>query len=68
MIDRYKIRNIRLSLKLNQQKLAEMSGLSTEYIGKIERGEATNIGIETLEKIAKALKIKFTDLVNEKAA
>ncbi len=42
---------------LSQEKLAELTGYSRNYIGMIERAEA-NPPIDTLCKIAKILKIE----------
>ena len=57
----------RHKLGLNQQDLAKLAKLSPEYIGKIEREEILNVGIKTLEKIAKALKTSVIDLMREAA-
>lgn len=46
----------RKELKLSQEKLAELSNLSTNYIGDIERTNR-KITIDTIEKIAHGLKI-----------
>lgn len=48
--------------KLSQEKLAEYADVHRNYIGLIERGEQ-NITIESLAKVAKALKCKVMDLV-----
>ncbi len=56
-----RIRELRLSRNLSQEKLAELSDLHRTYIGDIERGER-NVSLENIEKIAKALKIKLEDL------
>lgn len=55
------IRILRLKNGLSQEQLALLSNMNTSYIGQIERGEK-NPTIRTLEKIAIALKIDFTDL------
>ena len=46
----------RKELKLSQEKLAELSNLSTNYIGDIERTNR-KITIDTIEKIADGLGI-----------
>ena len=53
----------RIRKKLSQEQLSELANLSKNTIGNIERGEVSPT-IATLEKIANALGIKFTDLVN----
>jgi len=56
------IRHRRKIRKLSQEKLAEHADVHRNYIGLIERGEQ-NITIESLVKVAKALKCKVMDLV-----
>jgi len=51
-----RVRQARQERKLTQQKLAELADLSPNYVGKIERS-ASVISIETLVKIATALKM-----------
>ena len=57
----FKIREIRGSRGISQEKLAELANLHRAYIGQIERGEK-NIGVKNLEKIAKALDVKIAEL------
>ena len=56
-----RIRNYRISQKLSQEKLAELSGCHPTYIGQIERGEK-NATVESIEKIASALNIPLSKL------
>jgi len=52
-----KIKMLREDAGLTQEKLAEISGISLDYMGKIE----VNInkpGLKTILKLAKALKIE----------
>jgi len=56
----FKIRHIRESRGISQEKLAALADLHRAYIGQIERGEK-NIGIRNLEKIAIALEVKITE-------
>lgn len=51
-----KIREYRISRNLHQDQLAEKSGLSTNYIGMVERGEKIP-SLETFLKIANALNV-----------
>lgn len=55
-IFRDNVKFYRKDLKLSQEKLAELSNLSTNYIGDIERTNR-KITIDTIEKIAQGLKI-----------
>jgi transcriptional regulator with XRE-family HTH domain len=55
------IRAARKARGLTQFQLAERSGLSADFIGKMERG-TTSPSIESLEAIATALKLPLGDL------
>lgn len=59
-----KVKNIRESLNLTQAQLAELCGLSTNYIGMIERGER-NLKLSKVFKIACSLKVSMSDLFIE---
>lgn len=56
-----RIKTLRKSLGLTQEKLAELCGLSDNFIGKAERGYNAP-SIMTLERIAKALKVPLSEL------
>ncbi len=58
----HKVRSERKRLGLSQEKLAARAGVHRTYIGMIERAEK-NITLENIEKIAKALQIKISDLL-----
>ncbi len=58
-----RIRELRIEADLSQEKLAFESELDRNYIGSVERGER-NISVINLRKIAKALKHKTTDILN----
>jgi len=58
------IRTFRRQLKWSQEKLAEKSELHRNYIGDVERGEET-ISVDTLMRIATAMKVRLSDLVRE---
>ena len=57
-----RIKEKRLSLKLTQQKLSEMSGTEPSNISHIERG-ATKLSLPTLLKIANALDTTVDELL-----
>lgn len=56
-----RIRQLRKFRGLSQEQLGELSGLHTNYIGQIERGEK-NLTIETLEKVTSGLRITLDEL------
>ncbi|HCH59835.1 MAG TPA: transcriptional regulator [Candidatus Zambryskibacteria bacterium] len=58
---RSKLKKYRRSAKMTQEDLAEKVNLSRAYIGYIEQGRNVP-SLETLEKIAKALRVKLSDL------
>ena len=60
-----RIRHYRLKKGWSQEELAFESDLHRAYIGQIERGEK-NIGIQNLEKLAKAFKISPSKLLDFK--
>ena len=57
-----RIRKFRLEKDFSQEELAFEADLHRAYIGQIERGEK-NIGVQNLQKIATALKIKISKLI-----
>ena len=59
-----RIRKYRLKKELTQEDLAFEADLHRAYVGQIERGEK-NIGVQNLELIAKALKIKISKLLED---
>ena len=59
-----RIRKYRMKKGLFQEDLALEADLHRAYIGQIERGEK-NIGVQNLELIAKALKIKISKLLED---
>ncbi len=56
----------RTKRKLSQEKLAELSDLSKNSLGAIERGTSSP-SIDTLDRIAAALEIELSDLVKVKS-
>lgn len=58
------IRDIRKTVGLSQEKLAEKMGVHRTYVGMIERGEKNPTYI-TLLRLACALKISISELVKD---
>ena len=59
-----KIRALRNQLGFSQEKLAEKAELHPNYVGELERGEE-NVSLDTLMKIARALKVRVRDLISD---
>lgn len=51
-----RVRRIRRGMDMTQAKLAELAGISTAFVGHIERGTRV-LSVETLERICKALAV-----------
>jgi len=60
-----RVRELRSTKGITQEGLAELTGLSRQYIGDVERG-TRNISLVNIEKIASALKITLSELLNFK--
>ncbi|MCD5381862.1 MAG: helix-turn-helix domain-containing protein [Candidatus Pacebacteria bacterium] len=58
-----KVRAERLRQGISQERLGELAKVHRTYIGMIERSEK-NITLSNIEKVAKALKIRMSDLVD----
>jgi len=58
-----RIQQIRKNAGLTQERLAEKAWMHSKYIGQIERGEI-NTTLETLIKIAVALNMPISELLN----
>lgn len=56
-----KIKTIRKKKKMTQENLAELSKLSIQYIGEIERG-VRNPSLSSIDKIARALEMPVEEL------
>ena len=56
-----KIKELRKNKSLTQEELAEMVGVSVNYIGYIEQNKRIP-SIKTADKIARALGVKFGEL------
>lgn len=58
------VRVRRESLRISQEELAERAELHRTYIGQVERGE-TNISLVNLVRIARALQVKPSRLLDD---
>ena len=57
-----RIRKCRMELEMTQEKLAEMAGVSTSFIGHIERGEKI-ASVETLAAVSKVLDMDLNYMI-----
>lgn len=57
-----RIKEWRAKRGLSQRDLADVSGVSREYIARLELGQHDPT-LSTLEKLAKALKVSVADLL-----
>lgn len=60
-----KIRDARIAKGLTQEELGNLIGLQKSAIAKYENGRVVNIKRSTLQKLAKALDLRGSDLVIE---
>jgi transcriptional regulator with XRE-family HTH domain len=58
------IRRLRSLKNWSQEKLSIRSKISHNYLSRLERGEV-NVSVDSLEKIAKCLKVEVEDLVKK---
>lgn len=57
-----RIREVRRSKGISQEKLAELAGIDRSYMGNIERGEK-NITLKKVYEICDALKVDIKELI-----
>lgn len=57
-----RLREIRTSKGISQEKLAELSGLHRTYVSSVERYER-NITIDNMERLAAALNVDLRELL-----
>lgn len=60
-----RVRKLRTARGITLEGLAELSGLSRQYIGDVERG-TRNISLINIEKIAKAFGLSLPELFDFK--
>jgi transcriptional regulator with XRE-family HTH domain len=58
------IRDLREALRLTQEELAKKVGVTQGYIGHLERGLKRNPSLPTLKKLARALGVPTSRLVD----
>ncbi|MDO9464559.1 MAG: helix-turn-helix transcriptional regulator [bacterium] len=58
-----KIKELRRKCEYTQEELAQLAKIDYKYLQKIEGKNPPNIKIETIEKLAKAFKIKPSKLL-----
>ena len=56
------LRRLRTEKGMSQEALADLAGIHRNYLGGIERKER-NVGLDNLERIARALDVTVSDLV-----
>ena len=57
-----RVREVRKSKGISQERLAEMAGIDRSYMGNIERGEK-NITLKKAYEVCDALDVEIQDLV-----
>ncbi len=57
-----RLRELRIKRKLSQEALSFEADLDRSYIGQVERGEC-NISLQNMGKLARALKVRLSDLL-----
>ena len=55
------LRRLRMKRRFSQEKLAELAGLHSNYIGRIERGQQSATAVYIV-KLARALRVKPGEL------
>ncbi|AME23750.1 helix-turn-helix domain-containing protein [Burkholderia sp. PAMC 26561] len=56
------VRRLRVELTLSQEDLSENCGFHRTYVSQVERA-VTNISLDNLEKLAKALQVEPAELL-----
>jgi len=61
------IRVLRLERNMSQRQLAQAAGVARSYVSMIESGARTNIGTQTLERVAAVLGLPAGAILNRAA-
>ena len=62
MISGERLRQARKDVQLSQQRLGELIGHDQQYVSKLERGVLPGMSVNTLERLAEALRVS-TDFI-----
>lgn len=54
-----RVKELRVSQRLTQEQLAERAEIDPSVLSRIERGSRTNIRLETLDKLVRALNVDY---------
>lgn len=59
---RLNLKIARIKKKLTQKELADIVGVSRDYVSSLENGRAKNPSIELMKNLSKALDVSVTEL------
>ncbi|WP_288760659.1 helix-turn-helix domain-containing protein [uncultured Lacticaseibacillus sp.] len=54
-----RVKELRISQGLTQEQLAERAEIDPSVLSRIERGSRTNVRLETLDKLVRALNVDY---------
>ena len=57
-----RVRQLRMELRISQEKLAELANLHRNYVGGVERGER-NVSLVSIVKLAHGLNVRPVKLM-----
>lgn len=58
----YKVKERREELGMSQTELCQKAGVSRQTLSGIEAGKVANVTVKTLQKLAKALSCRVSDI------
>ena len=56
-----RIRELRKKKEITQEALSNKAGIDSSHLGKIERGQKSNISLELLDKIINGLEVSYDE-------